>query len=290
MFKGSGVALVTPFNNDQIDFSALEALIEWHIEQGSDALIILGTTGEGATLSTEEKMAVFSYALNVAKGRLFMVANTGSNDTRASIELSLRVKELGYDALLAVAPYYNKPSQRGLVAHFQALADAVEHPIILYNVPARTAVNLSAETTLELARHRYICGIKEASHDLDQIANLCAHKAPEFAVYSGNDDQNEAIFKLGGVGVISVTANVVPARVKALCTAALAGDFNQLARLSKGLEALNEGLFIESNPVPAKRALNLMGRMRADVRLPLVGLEAHNDARLSALLKAEGLL
>lgn len=290
MFKGSGVALVTPFHHQGVDTQALKRLIEWHIAAKTDALIILGTTGEGATLSLDEKLMVFEQAIDFARGRIFMVANTGTNDTRASIELSQHAKALGYDALLAVVPYYNKPTQRGCVAHFTALADAVQHPIILYNVPARSGVNLSAKSTLSLAQHPYICGIKEASHDLDQIAAILKDKPDDFYVYSGNDDQNADILKLGGAGVISVSANLVPERIKALCSAGLRGDVAQLDRLSAELVKLNEILFIESNPVPAKQALAWMGRMEAEVRLPLVSLEPEHAAALQEVLKAEGLV
>lgn len=290
MFKGSGVALVTPFNQNGIDFDALKQLIEWHILAKTDALIIMGTTGEGVTLSYDEKLELLEKAVTYAQGRLFMVANTGSNDTAASITLSIIAKALGYDALLAVAPYYNKPTQRGLLAHFTAIADAVKHPIILYNVPGRTAVNITAETTLELSRNPYIQGIKEASHDLVQIQKIIQDKPSDFYVYSGNDDQNEAILKMGGMGVISVAGNVVPDRVKAQCDAAFNQDDQKLAEISKGLEALNDILFIESNPVPAKAALNMMNIPVGHVRLPLVDLEEDHRQALKAVLKQEGLL
>jgi len=290
MFKGSGVALVTPFNQKGINFEVLKQLIEWHVEAQTDALIIMGTTGEGVTLSFDEKLELLEKALDFSQGRLFMVANTGSNDTAASIELSIIAKALGYDALLAVAPYYNKPTQRGLLAHFRAIADAVKHPIILYNVPGRTAVNISAETTLELAQHPYICGVKEASHDLVQIEKILQEKPSDFLVYSGNDDQNEAILRMGGAGVISVAGNVVPKRVKAQCVAGLAKDEHELARISKDLEALNDILFIESNPVPSKAALNMMNMLVGPVRLPLVELEVAHHQALKAVLEREGLL
>ncbi len=290
MFKGSGVALVTPFNQKGIDFDALKQLIEWHIQAKTDALIIMGTTGEGVTLSYDEKLELLEKAVTYAQGRLFMVANTGSNDTAASITLSIIAKALGYDALLAVAPYYNKPTQRGLLAHFTAIADAVKHPIILYNVPGRTAVNITAETTLELSRNPYIQGIKEASHDLAQIQKIIQDKPSDFHVYSGNDDQNEAILKMGGRGVISVAGNVVPDRVKAQCDAAFNQDDQKLAEISKGLEALNDILFIESNPVPAKAALNMMNIPVGSVRLPLVDLEEDHRQALKAVLDREGLL
>jgi 4-hydroxy-tetrahydrodipicolinate synthase len=290
MFKGSGVALVTPFHQNGIDFKGLKQLIEWHIEAGTDALIIMGSTGEGATLSHEEKLELLAKALAYAQGKLFMVANTGSNDTAASILLSQQAKAMGYDALLAVAPYYNKPTQRGLIAHFTAIADAVQHPIILYNVPGRTAVNISAETTLLLAQHPFIQGTKEASHDLIQIEQIIQNKPKDFAVFSGNDDQNEAILRLGGQGVISVVGNVVPHRIKAQCVAGLTQDSNTLTTISAGLEALSEVLFIESNPVPVKSALNRMGKPAGVVRLPLVDLEAKHQDILFEVLRKEGLL
>lgn len=290
IFKGSGVALVTPFNETGINYDVLKELIDWHIKSGTHALIIMGTTGEGATLRYLEKIELFKKALEFGKGRIKMIANTGSNDTASSIELSLIAQEMGYDGLLMVSPYYNKPTQRGLIAHFTAIADVVKIPIILYNVPGRCSVNLSAESCINLSKHPNIVGVKEASHDLVQIKQIIDGADESFKVYSGNDDQNLDILKLGGYGIISVTANCVPERLAALCETFFKGDLQSAELIKKRCEALNEILFIESNPVPIKETLNLMGKNVGSVRLPLVELEESHRSQLIMVLKQEGLI
>lgn len=287
LFRGSGVALVTPFNEHGIDLQVLRDLIEWHIEAKTDALIIMGTTGEGAVLNDEEKTILLEEALKIGKDRIVMVANTGTNDTRASIQWSLKAQAMGYDGLLMVCPYYNKPTQRGLIAHFTAIADAVKLPIILYNVPGRTSVNLSVASCIHLANHPNIVGVKEASHDLNQIKAIIDGKG-DFAVYSGNDDQNLDILSLGGQGFISVTGNLVPEKVKALSDAYFNKNLNSAERIQNSLAALNDVLFIESNPVPIKAALNQIGKKVGSCRLPLVALEAQNHAKLIEVMKASG--
>lgn len=290
IFTGSGVALVTPFNDNTVNYSQLQSLIEWHITAGTQALIILGTTGEGVTLSTDEKKEVFTQAVRFAKRRIKIIANTGSNDTAASIELSLYAQRIGADGLLLVCPYYNKPSQRGLIAHFTAIADAVDIPCILYNVPGRTAVNLTAESCLVLAHHPRIVGIKEASHDLVQIETIIKHAPKGFAVYSGNDDQNDEILALGGQGIISVTGNIIPDRMAAFCAARLKGNALEAKAMHEGMMPLHTVLFIESNPVPVKTALTMMGHAVGPVRLPLVELEPHNALKLRTILIQQGLV
>jgi 4-hydroxy-tetrahydrodipicolinate synthase len=290
IFTGSGVALVTPFSDNTVNTTQLQSLIEWHIKAGTQALIILGTTGEGVTLSNAEKKEVFTLAVRFAKRRIKIIANTGSNDTAASIELSLFAQSVGADGLLLVCPYYNKPSQRGLIAHFTAIADAVNLPCILYNVPGRTAVNLSAESCLTLARHRNIVGVKEASHDLAQIETIIKHAPKDFAVYSGNDDQNDAILALGGYGVISVTGNIIPERLAKFCIARHKGNALEAKAMHEGMMPLHDVLFIESNPVPVKAALTMMGHPVGSVRLPLVELEAHNALKLRTVLIQQGLV
>lgn len=290
IFKGSGVALVTPFNETGINYDVLKELIDWHIQSKTQALIIMGTTGEGATLRYLEKIELFKKALEFGKGRIKMIANTGSNDTASSIELSLIAQEMGYDGLLMVSPYYNKPTQRGLIAHFTAIADAVKIPIILYNVPGRCAVNLCAESCITLSKHPNIVGVKEASHDLVQIKQIIDGVDETFKVYSGNDDQNLDILKLGGYGMISVTANCVPDRCATLCETYFKGDLQSAELIHKRCEALNEILFIESNPVPIKETLNLMGKKVGSVRLPLVELEDNHRSQLIMVLKNEGLI
>lgn len=288
LFRGSGVALITPFNENGIDLEKLRALIEWHIEAKTDALIIMGTTGEGAVLNDEEKTILLEEALKIGKGRILMVANTGTNDTRASIAWSLKAQSMGYDALLMVCPYYNKPTQGGLIAHFTAIADAVDIPILLYNVPGRTSVNLSAESCISLSKHPRIVGVKEASHDLNQIKKIIDNTT-DFAVYSGNDDQNLEILKLGGQGFISVTGNLVPEQLKALASAYFSDNLVLAERIQNELAPLNDVLFIESNPVPIKAALNHIGKDVGVCRLPLVELEDQNFEKLIHVLKASGL-
>lgn len=290
IFTGSGVALVTPFNDNTVNYTQLQALIEWHIKAGTQALVILGTTGEGVTLSTAEKKEVFTQAVRFAKRRIKIIANTGSNDTAASIELSLYAQKIGADGVLLVCPYYNKPSQRGLMAHFTAIADAVKIPCILYNVPGRTSVNLTAESCLELAKHPHIVGIKEASHDLAQIESIIKQAPKGFAVYSGNDDQNEAILALGGVGVISVTGNLIPERLAKFCKAHLSGNTLEAKAMHEAMMPLHSVLFIESNPVPAKTALRMMDHPVGSVRLPLVEMEAANTLKLRTVLIQQGLV
>ena len=290
IFKGSGVALVTPFNETGINYDVLKELIDWHIQSKTQALIIMGTTGEGATLRYLEKIELFKKALEFGKGRIKMIANTGSNDTASSIELSLIAQEMGYDGLLMVSPYYNKPTQRGLIAHFTAIADAVKIPIVLYNVPGRCAVNLSAESCITLSKHPNIVGVKEASHDLVQIKQIIDGVDETFKVYSGNDDQNLDILKLGGYGMISVTANCVPDRCATLCETFFKGDLQSAELIQKNCETLNEILFIESNPVPIKETLNLMGKKVGSVRLPLIELEDVHRSQLIMVLKNEGLI
>ncbi len=290
IFTGSGVALVTPFSDNTVNYTQFQALIEWHIKAGTQALVILGTTGEGVTLSTAEKKEVFTQAVRFAKRRIKIIANTGSNDTAASIELSLYAQKIGADGLLLVCPYYNKPSQRGLIAHFSAIADAVEIPCILYNVPGRTSVNLTAESCIELAKHPRIVGIKEASHDLAQIETIIKHAPKGFAVYSGNDDQNEAILALGGVGVISVTGNLIPERLAKFCKAHLSGNTLEAKAMHEAMMPLHSVLFIESNPVPAKTALRMMDHPVGSVRLPLVEMEAANTLKLRTVLIQQGLV
>jgi 4-hydroxy-tetrahydrodipicolinate synthase len=287
LFRGSGVALVTPFNENGIDLDQLRSLIEWHIEAKTDALIIMGTTGEGAVLNDEEKTVLLEKAIKIGKGRIVMVANTGTNDTRASIQWSLKAQAMGYDGLLMVCPYYNKPTQRGLIAHFTAIADAVNIPIILYNVPGRTSVNLSAQSCIHLAKHPNIVGVKEASHDLNQIKAII-DGTEDFAVYSGNDDQNFDILKLGGQGFISVTGNLIPKQLRSLSDAYFGDDLLSAERIQNSLAALNDVLFIESNPVPIKTALNHIGKNVGSCRLPLVDLEVQNHTKLIEVMIASG--
>ena len=288
IFKGSGVALITPFKDGEIDLEAFRKLIEFHIKSSTDALIVTGTTGESATLSKEEKIILYEEAVKIANKRIPIIANTGTNNTLESIELSLAAERVGVDGLLVVTPYYNKPTQRGLYAHFSAVAGATELPIILYNVPSRTAVSLNVETVVRLARINNIVGIKEASGDLALVEAIIEQTPSSFALYSGNDDLYADTLRLGGDGVISVVANIVPA-----VSHALFEEFNQVKEnaflIQERLNILNDVLFIESNPVPVKTALHLLSGLDKEVRLPLVSLENESLDTLKKALKAFGI-
>jgi len=294
LFTGSGVALITPFlPTGEIHYETLRELIEWHIDQKTDALILAGTTGEAATLSMEEKKALFTFAVQVANKRIHLCAGTGTNNTAQSIELSLMAQAAGVDSLLLVTPFYNKPTQRGLQAHFEAIARAVNLPIILYNVPSRTSVNLLPETVASLSQIANIQAIKEACGDLSQIAKVFELSHPDFIVYSGNDDQTYPILALGGKGVISVTANIAPLAVSNQVHFYFNGQVQEALALSRDLRVLHDTMFIETNPVPVKEACQFLGFEVGGVRLPLVSLEEKNRLKLQSVLKdyqARGLL
>lgn len=284
LFKGSGVAIVTPFKEDQIHLEEFAALIDWHVEQKTSAIIVIGTTGESPVLSMEEKKLIIRSAVEFSAGRIPIIANTGTNNTAQSIELSLYAQNVGADGLLLVAPYYNKPTQRGLIAHFLAISQAVNLPIILYNVPSRCGVNIQAETVIELSKVPNIIGVKEASGNLEQIKEIIDKTSEDFAVYSGNDDQIFDVLALGGDGVISVSANLIPHTISELCSLYLRGEFEESQRLSEHLSLLHKVLFIESNPVPIKAAMNVCGHDVGGTRLPLVDLEEeHRIVLMEAL-------
>jgi 4-hydroxy-tetrahydrodipicolinate synthase len=284
LFQGSGVAIVTPFKDNQINLVEFATLIDWHIEHKTSAIIVIGTTGESPVLSMDEKKLLIRSAVEFSAGRIPIIANTGTNNTAQSIELSLYAQNVGADGLLLVAPYYNKPTQRGLIAHFSAIAQAVELPIILYNVPSRCGVNIQAETVIELSKVANIVGVKEASGNLEQIKEIIDKTGDEFAVYSGNDDQIFDVLALGGDGVISVSANLIPQTISTLCTLFFNGNTTESSELSNDLSLLHKVLFIESNPVPIKAAMNVCGHDVGATRLPLVDLEEeHRIVLMEAL-------
>jgi 4-hydroxy-tetrahydrodipicolinate synthase len=289
LFTGSGVAIVTPFKENEVDYDAFRRLIEWHIKEKTDAIIVFGTTGESATLSVEEKKKIVEFAVKTANKKTQIITGTGTNDTKVSIELSIYAEKVGADGLLLITPYYNKPTQRGLYAHFKAISEHVNIPIILYNVPSRTGVNLLPETVFELSKISQIKAIKEASADISQIAKVIELVPKDFIVYSGNDDQTLPILAMGGKGVISVTANITPRLIHDQVIGYLNGEENWIKSFLKTRE-LHQVMFIESNPVPAKAALNLMGFIEKDVRLPLVQLEDKNLEILKQVLTKYQLL
>ena len=290
LFTGSGVALVTPFRDDAIDFEAFGRLIDWQIESGTDALIACGTTGEPSTMTAEEREAAISFAVERAAGRVPVIAGTGSNDTRECAQLSIRAEALGADGLLLVTPYYNKTTQAGLIAHFTAVADCVSIPIIIYNVPVRTGLNMLPATMAALAEQPNICGMKEASGDITQITELMRLCGDQIALYSGNDDHILPLLSLGGQGVISVLANVAPRETHDLVAKYLAGDIAGSRALQFKYNPLVKNLFTEVNPIPVKAALEMMGMISGELRLPLVPMSDGNRAALGAEMEKLGIL
>ena len=288
IFTGSGVAIVTPMNEDgTINYEVFGNIIEAQIAGGTDAIIVCGTTGESATMTDEEHKECIRYCVEKVAKRVPVVAGTGSNDTAYAIQLSKEAEELGADALLLVTPYYNKTSQRGLIAHFTAIAHGVKIPIILYNVPPRTGVNIAVETAKELDKIANITAIKEASGNISHVAKLAAET--ELVIYSGNDDQIVPIMSLGGKGVISVLANCCPAETHQIAQYCLDGDYKSAAELQlKYLEFTND-LFIDVNPIPVKEAMNIMGKNVGECRLPLYRMEEGKIAKLFSSMEKLGL-
>ena len=290
VFTGAASALVTPFRDGGIDYAATGALIDWQIAEGIDALVIAGTTGEGSTLSHEEHCALLRFAVEKVAGRVPVIAGTGSNDTAYGIELSRYACDVGCDALLLVTPYYNKCTPLGLTRSFLAIADATNKPIILYNVPSRTGVNIPLSVYREVSKHERIVATKEASGNISAIAEVLSECGDALDVYSGNDDQIVPILSLGGKGVISVLSDVMPRETHELCRACLKGDFATGAAMQLRLLRLIGALFSEVNPIPVKTALALMGRCGGELRLPLCEMEPAHEKALAAVLKEYGLL
>ena len=289
IFKGVATALITPMNEQGVDYPALVRLVNWQIEQGIDALVICGTTGESSTLSDAEHKEVLKVALETAAGRVPMIAGTGSNDTAYAIDLTKYACQLGYDGMLVVTPYYNKTTQKGLLAMFTAIADASTKPIILYNVPSRTGVNIEPATCAALAEHPNICAIKEAGGNISKIVEIAALAGDKLDIYSGNDDQIVPIMACGGVGVISVLSNVLPAETVALCRKFFNGDVAGAMELQKKYLPLTNALFSEVNPIPAKAAMAALGFCENRLRLPLVPMEQAHEEKLLGCMRDLGL-
>ena len=290
VFRGVATALITPITENGIDFDAFGRLIDWQIDEGINALVIAGTTGEGSTLTDEEHRAAIRFSVERAAGRVPIIAGTGSNDTDYAISLSKYACEAGADALLVVTPYYNKATQKGLVAMFTAIADAVTRPVILYNVPSRTGVNIAPETYLALADHPNIAGIKEANGDISKIVDAAALVGGKLDIYSGNDDQIVPILAMGGQGVISVLSNVLPRKTVELCDRFFKGDVAGSAKLQCELLPLIRALFSEVNPIPVKAAMAALGWCENYLRLPLTPMEEAHWRTLRACMAAQGLL
>ncbi len=289
IFPGAGVAIVTPMHADgTVNYEKYRELIDWQIDNGTDAIITCGTTGESSTLTAEEHIAVMKTAVEQTAGRVPVIAGTGSNDTAFGVELSVEAREIGCDALLLVTPYYNKASQRGLIAHYNAIADAAKLPTILYNVPSRTGVNIQPATIAELYKNPYICAVKEASGDISAVAKIAA--LCDIDIYSGNDDQIVPLLSLGAKGVISVLSNVAPKQAHDICAKWFAGDVNGSLALQLELLDLCNGLFMDVNPIPVKEALNLMGLEVGECRLPLCAMDDASREKLAAILKKHNLM
>ncbi|MYM26835.1 4-hydroxy-tetrahydrodipicolinate synthase [Duganella sp. CY15W] len=291
MIKGSIVAIVTPMHADgSLDFEGLNQLIDWHIAEGTDSIVIAGTTGESATVSVEEHCALIKATVAHAKGRIPIIAGAGANSTAEAIKLTRFAKEAGADATLQVVPYYNRPTQEGMYQHFKAIAEAVDLPVILYNVPGRTVADMSNETILRLAEIPNIVGVKDATGNIGRGYDLLRLAPKSFAVYSGDDPTAMALMLGGGAGNISVTANVAPRIMADMCRAAIAGELAKAIELNNKVFPLHQKLFVEPNPVPVKWALAAMGKMPTGIRLPLVQLgDAYHETVRSALREA-GLL
>ena len=283
LFRGTATALITPFSNNEIDYPALDRLLEMQIEAKVPALVITGTTGESATLSTEEKIALWRYCVYHVGSACEVIAGVGSNSTEASVAMAKIAAACGVDGLLAVTPYYNKCTQEGLVAHYTAIADATSLPLVLYNVPSRTGVNLTADTCTKLCNHPNIHGIKEAGGNLSQVAQILANTKTH--LWSGNDDQTVPILALGGDGVISVLSNLCPKAVVKMTDAALRGDFQTAAALQLRLLPLIDALFCEVNPIPVKFALHHLGLCENELRLPLTPLSKAGEEKVLAAME-----
>ncbi len=282
MLNGSLVALVTPFDgNNRVDYSSLKRLIDFHVEQGSSAIVVAGTTGESPTLERSEHIELIGRAIEIAAGRIPVIAGTGSNSTSQSIELSLAVADPGNAAYMAVVPYYNKPTQEGLFRHYTAIADAIDKPLLMYNVPGRTVADLLPETISRLADHENIFGVKEATGDMERLRQIRDLVSEDFRLYSGDDFTLRSFIEQGGHGVVTVSGNVAPHQVAKLCELARSGNAEEAKQLDETLQPLNKALFIESNPIPVKWALAEMGLIEPHIRLPLTpfSTQYHEDMR-----------
>jgi len=288
MIQGSIVAIVTPMHADgSLDLPRFRALIDWHVASGTAAIVAVGTTGESPTVDVDEHVELIRVAVEHAGGRIPVIAGTGGNATREAVDLTRHAKAVGASASLQVVPYYNKPGQEGLYRHFRAVAEAVDLPMILYNVPGRTVADLSNDTIVRLAQVPGIVGLKDATGDMPRAAELLARLPDGFALYSGNDDSALALMLLGGHGVISVTANVAPREMAQLCDAALRGDLARARAINRRLLPLHLRLFVEANPIPVKWALQRLGRVDGGIRLPMTPLaDAHHGTIESALREA----
>ena len=290
LFKGSGVAIITPFKDDKVDFEKLSELLEFHVSNKTDAIIICGTTGEASTMTLDEKKETIKFTVDKIAKRIPVIAGTGSNDTRSAIEMSKWAESIGVDGLLVITPYYKKKKKKGLVEHFTAINDAVKTPIILYSVKSRTGVNIEPQTVLKLSKLSNVIAIKEASGDISQIAKIKSLCKDNIDIYSGNDDQIVPILSLGGAGVISVLSNVMPKETSDICKLYFEGKVKESAELQIKLCDLINALFVEVNPIPVKTALRLMGYNEGKLRMPLSEMTEGNLETLKTALKKHNLI
>lgn len=285
IFRGSAVAIATPFTDSGINYDEFKRMLEFQIANGTDAVVVAGTSGEAATMTDEEHKEIIKFTVDAVKGRIPVIAGTGSNDTAYAVQLSQFAAKAGVDALLLVTPYYNKCTQKGLVQHFTKITDSVDVPVVLYNVPSRTGVNIKPETYAELAKHPRIAAVKEANGDLSSILRTRALCGDELTIYSGNDDQIIPIMSLGGQGVISVLSNIAPKKTHDICNFYLNGKVKEAAKLQIDMEGLISALFSEVNPIPVKSALRLMGYKMGPLRMPLSEIEPQHLANLKKLMQ-----
>lgn len=290
VFKGAATAIVTPFKNGEVDYESFGRLIDWQIAEGISGIVAAGTTGEGSTLTDEEHREVIRFCVERAAGRVPIIAGTGSNDTAYAIELTKFACEAGADAMLLVTPYYNKATQKGLIESFTAVADISTKPIILYNVPSRTGCNITPATAKVLSQHPNIVGIKEASGNISQVAEIAALCGDDLDIYSGNDDQIVPVLSLGGKGVISVVSNLMPAATDKICQDYFAGRVDESRSAQLKLLPLINTLFCEVNPIPVKAAMAAMGYGENELRLPLTKMEAEHEEKLLALMREQKLI
>lgn len=292
VFKGSGVALITPFDKtgNEINFDKLGELIQYHVDNSTDAIVLCGTTGEASTLPDDQHKEALKYAVDLIKGKIPLIAGTGSNDTAHAVMMTEYAYSIGADAVLCVTPYYNKTTQRGLIKHYETIAACADIPIILYNVPGRTSVNITPETAATLSYIENIVAIKEASGNISQVAKVAALCEDRMDIYSGNDDQIVPVMSLGGIGVISVLANIAPRKVHDMVYSYLDGNIKESLRLQLEATSINDALFCEVNPIPVKTACNLLGFDVGPVRLPLYEMEESNLNKLKKAMVDYGLL
>lgn len=290
LFQGTATALITPFRDGKIDYVAMGRLVEWQIKNGIDGLVVCGTTGEASTLSGKERVQLARFVVDLVKGRVPVIAGTGSNNTQFTLELSHEMEQAGVDGILVVTPYYNKCTETGMITHYEKIADTVNLPLIIYSVKGRTGVNVSPDAVKVLCQHPNICGIKEASGDIAQVCEMARYCSPNFSIYSGNDDMTVPIMSLGGLGCISTVSNIIPARYAAMTRAYLSGEVAEAGKEQIAIKPLIDALFAEVNPIPLKSALNIMGMCDLEYRLPLCPPTNKTQYLLYDTMKVYGLV